>query len=320
MPARYLDKLNDPVVRDLAWVIGAPGLVDAKHPAYLNRVVGDAWCSAQLHSCESWLTMLDNDPHQLHNYIATHPTRRLGHYFESLINYWLTHLSDTQIIATNLQIQEPQRTLGEYDFLFKDASSIVHHWEVAVKFYLQQLPQSEQHAFIGPGTRDRLDIKLDRIFQHQLLLSLTPAGQHALPNGIRLDMTQAFVKGYLFYHSSSHIRPGITGISKNHLYGWWVRHKLDAIPKISGASRWIIPSRLRWLSPALLEKNAEVLTYFNLVSKLDAHFKVSTDSLLIFEMTQEINGTWLEQSRGFVVHQTWPIIDTPIKEKFQDNS
>lgn len=308
MRADFIDTLHDPAVRDLAWVIGSPGLIDASHPAYFGRVVDDAWCTAQLQNCAAWLAELDLAPQALHEYIAARPTRRLGHYFESLIKFWLTHLPETHIIATNLQVQNEQRTLGEYDFLFRDATAACH-WEAAVKFYLQQEPLAEQRAFIGPGTRDRLDLKLDRVFQHQLLLSHTPAGQQALPPGLQLDKTQAFIKGYLFYHASACSKMEIAGVSAAHLGGWWVRHSLEQIPQVSAESRWIMLPRLRWLAPARLAADAEVMTSAQLNSRLNEHFNLGKEALLVFEMARSTTGEWREISRGFVVCETWPVLD-----------
>ncbi len=213
----YLDSLRDPMVRDLAWVIGAPVLPDAAFPAYAGRVVDDAWCRTQLQTCTPWLAALDSEPRSLHDFIAARPTRRLGHYFESLIAFWLAYLPGMQIIATNLQVKDSQRTLGEYDFLLRDASADICHWEAAVKFYLQAEPQAEQHVFIGPGAQDRLGLKLDRVFSRQLKLGYTPAGREALPPGITLNRAQAFIKGYLFYpltQTATTFMPDSNSISK----------------------------------------------------------------------------------------------------------
>ena len=42
-----MDSLHTPAVRDLAWVIGSPNLLDENHAAYAGRVVEGAWCDAQ---------------------------------------------------------------------------------------------------------------------------------------------------------------------------------------------------------------------------------------------------------------------------------
>jgi hypothetical protein len=310
MRTDFLDTLHDPAVRDLAWVIASPGLIDASHPAYSGRVVDDVWCNAQLQVGAAWLAALDLAPQALHEYIAARPTRRLGHYFEALIKFWLTHLPQTEIIATNLQVQHELRTLGEYDFLFRTAGAETCHWEAAVKFYLQQLPVAEQRAFIGPGTRDRLDLKLDRVFQHQLMLGHTPAGQQALPAGLQLDKTQAFIKGYLFYHVSTLNRPPVQGVSPEHLSGWWMRHSLEQVPQTSAESRWIMQPRLRWLAPARLKAETEVMTFARLNLNLEQHFSLRNDALLLFEVSRTQLGEWQEISRGFVVCESWPVLDT----------
>ncbi len=309
MQTAFIDTLHDSMVRDLAWVIGSPGLLDAAHPEYHGRVVDDAWCSAQLLSCTAWLAALDLSPLALHNFIAAHPTRRLGHYFEALIAFWLMHMPDTQLIAANLQVHEDQRTVGEYDFLFRNTQAEVCHWEAAVKFYLQIEPQSEQRAFIGPGTRDRLDLKLDRVFRHQLRLGQTQAGQAALPQGVKLDRAQAFIKGYLFYHVSTFNRLHVNGISDSHQSGWWLRHQQNELPQASAKNRWIIPQRLRWLAPARLADAALVMTGATLAAALDAHFSTSSEAVQVIELVREESGGWRESSRGFVVCNTWPVID-----------
>jgi uncharacterized protein len=308
MPSTFINTLSDSAVRDLAWVIGSPGLLEATHPAYEGRVVDDAWCSAQLQACAPRLVALDRSPAALHNFIAARPTRRLGHYFEVLITFWLMHMSNAQLIATNLQVQHEQRTLGEYDFLFSDESAAICHWEAAVKFYLQLEPLPQQRAFIGPGTRDRLDIKLDKVFQQQLVLGKTPAGKSALPANIKLDKTQAFIKGYLFYHATTLHNMAIQGISAAHLSGWWIRHSCEQLPRTSDNSRWIILPRMRWLAHARVENDADTMTEATLNSRLNEHFKLSTDAILVFEMSRTTAGDWLETARGFVVCSTWPVI------------
>lgn len=313
MHSDLLDTLQDAAVRDLAWVIASPGLLDASHLPYAGKVVDDAWCKTQIELNAAWLKSLDASPHELHEFIAAHPTRRLGHYFETLLTFWLKHQPQVQIVATNLQVQHEQRTLGEYDFLFQGADAEVYHWEAAVKFYLQQEPVAKQHAFIGPGTRDRLDLKLNKVFQQQLMLGLTTAGQQALPAGIGITKTQAFIKGYLFYHGSNkHNGESIEGVSPAHLTGWWVRHALEKIPMLDPKSHWLILPRLAWLAPARVKESTAVMDSSTLQQNLQEHFNLHQDAILIFEVTQISTGEYIEISRGFVVSETWPSMSSGI--------
>lgn len=315
--SQLLRTLQDPAVRDLAWVIGSPGLVDATHPPYAKHVMDDAWCAEQINNSAVWFAALDKNPGELHQFIAARPTRRLGHYFETLIVFWLNHQPDTEVIAANLQVRNGNRTVGEYDLLIRTAHQ-VNHWEVAVKFYLSTQTPPAQHTFLGPGGQDRLDLKLARIFQHQLRLSETPSGIAALPDGVTLNKTQTFIKGYLFYpanYSANYPansgapanRPTeFSGVSALHLSGWWSRQGETPLPQHAIHNGWIILPRLRWLSPARLAADADIKTHSEMCQTLAEHFKISDEALLLVELQRDQENIWHEVTRGFVVHEGWP--------------
>jgi uncharacterized protein len=295
-----LSVLKVKAVRDLAWVIGSPVLLDAEYPMYAGQVVTDTWCRQELEKNSDYLLALDRDPSSLLNFIEKRPTRRLGFYFETLVEYWLLHTSGFELHAHNLPVKNALRTIGEFDFLFRTHGKTVH-WETAIKFYLQAEASSRQDAYVGPGGYDRLDLKVGRIFGHQLLLARSAVHQEVI------DATQAYVKGMLFYPAGlpAHIPEGV---SAHHLQGWWTRHRLDNIPQTSADSRWIILPRLSWLAPARLPADTAVMTLGQLSEKLEIHFQKLKVALLLAELQQDANGEWLEISRGFVVSSDWPVI------------
>lgn len=298
-PLQYLlEQLHTPAVRDLAWVIGSPPLLDANHPAYQGQVVGNSWCTQALQYCSPFLIELDRTPAPLLDFIAQQPTRRLGYYFETLIDFWLHHSAGIELLAHNLPVRDSLRTIGEFDFLFRQHGKIIH-WETAIKLYLQAESGTQQNKFVGPGGYDRLDLKVDRIFQHQLCLASVEA------NHQHVDAAQAFVKGMLFYHVDT--QPEIAaGVSTMHLHGWWLRHRKDMLRQQSPASRWMVLPRLRWLSPARLPAQAKVMTLSELIVMLEIHFNKMNIALLLAELQQDQQGDWLEVSRGFVVSTDWP--------------
>lgn len=306
----FIDTLRDPIVRDLAWAIGSPSLLDPTWKDYAGHVVDDAWCSQQLKTRGAWLSALDTRPQTLHDFIAQHETRRLGHYFESLISFWLAHTPNLQLIATNLQVHGGGRTLGEYDFLFQDADKNICHWEVAVKFYLQAQPLPELRTFVGPGARDRLDIKLDHVFERQLRLSHTLDGRAALPLGVMPNQTRAFIKGSLFYPANQ-IDGRLTppGVSQNHLSGWWIRHPVKSLPHATPDGCWTIKPRLRFLAPMRMDPEFRGMGQDELCATLNAHFATSVESIQVIELQRDADNAWREVSRGFVVHGRWPLIE-----------
>ena len=71
-------------------------------------------------------------------------------------------------------IQTPERTLGELDLIYQNSNaSEVVHLELAIKFYLLNKGGTQLTDFVGPAGHDRLDLKWDRLRQHQLPLSHT---------------------------------------------------------------------------------------------------------------------------------------------------
>jgi uncharacterized protein len=331
IPLPELHDLHDPIVRDLAWVITSPILLDASHADYRGQVASDAWCAARGRLDAPRIAALDKAPQPLHDYIAARPTRRLGHYFESLIAYWLTYIAPLDIVARNLQVRDAQRTVGEFDFILRDQAGQICHWEAAVKFYLQSEKQPETRVFLGPAGRDRLDLKIDKVFGQQLCLSQTEEGRAALLNAVgaghareqtaiagmarsyrledtqtdMLDYAQAYIKGYLFYPPNTP-QANIHGLSSQHLRGWWIRHG-QALPQSHPDTRWVILSRLRWLSPAHLAANAAVMRYTEMNTTLAAHFAQNDEPLLLAELQADGAGRWDEVRRGFVVRAGWPV-------------
>lgn len=300
-----LDQLHDPAVRDLAWMIATPTLLDAHHAPYREKIVSDAWCASALENCHDWLLQLDQHPAELQQFIAQRATRRLGYYFETLVEYWLAHASGITLIAHNLPVRENLITLGEFDFLFREQSGETVHWETAIKFYLQAENTGSQHDFIGPGGYDRLDLKTARIFGHQLQLAQSPACN------VAIDANMAFVKGMLFYHPASLPAAPPPGVSAAHLRGWWIRHQQDEIPRSSPHSRWLVLSRLNWLAPALLPAAAEVMEWDALHARVEENFQKRNNALLLAELMQNDAGEWQEIARGFVVTRIWPTIPEP---------
>jgi len=114
----------------------------------------------------------------------------------------MTHHPDLELLARNLQIFEDKRTLGAFDFLIRLATGQVEHWEVAVKFYLLDGHVDVFEHWMGPNRRDRLDIKVTRMAQHQLPLSSHPSAANALAKlNVQPSMlsTRALLKGLLFH-------------------------------------------------------------------------------------------------------------------------
>lgn len=305
-----------PVVRDLAWVMISPGLLHAAPEG--QALVTDDWCRCIYALHENHLRELDENPAPLLDVLSKNKNHRLGVYFECLLHYWLNTIMHVQQLQHNVPVFQQQktggqRTLGEFDFLFWiGEKQRVQHWEVTVKFYLQKKNAEGALCWMGPGDRDRFDIKLNRLFQHQLRLANFPEAQELLKRtGSGLVQSAAFIKGYLFYrldeagerafvYDAVALAPCV--LSANHHRGWWLHWKEMPMLFMTADVRWMVLPKLRWLSPVCCyEQMEEVLMETRaLWTYCETHFRHQDSPLLVVALRWQ-STVWQEVSRGFIL-------------------
>ena len=131
-------RLQHPQVRDLAWTILSPALLEQAPWQQRHPLAASCW-NGNPGLLADWLLLLDADAALLEAWLARRSVRRLGLYYEQLWQFVLAQTPDIQLLATNLPIRDGGQTLGELDLLFRDREG-VHHLELAVKFYLGPQP------------------------------------------------------------------------------------------------------------------------------------------------------------------------------------
>ncbi|MHB1176000.1 MAG: DUF1853 family protein [Sulfuriferula sp.] len=296
----FLKTMRDPHVRDLIWVMAAPGLM--RESSALNFAVPDSFGQEAVLRSMPALQALDRDPGPLHEWIAVRKSQRLGRYFESLLEYWITHLLGGEIIAANLAVKLGDIVTGEYDFLWRDAGGVLNHWEASVKLYLQVDAAAGLAGYIGTLTRDRLDLKFAHLRDKQLKLSSTVAGQAVLPRAGEIVHARALLKGWLFYpYGQAAISP--PEVSPQHLSGWWLRWRASGFNPQPGL-RWKILLRLEWFTPAMGSSTEGLQTEADFSAALEAHFAIDGAPLLVAGLIATSND-WQEVTRGFVVPEDW---------------
>jgi len=135
--------------------------------------------------------------------------RKVGFYFEWLWQQAVLAHPDYRLLAANLPIMHHQRTLGALDLLVYNHRLRQHeHWELAIKFYLGMGNNAGFDHWIGPGLRDRLDIKWRRLCDHQLTLSAQPAARAALAQwDVSSLVRRLILKGVFFCDSQTAAAP-----------------------------------------------------------------------------------------------------------------
>lgn len=292
--------LSDPHVRDLAWLLDAPDLLDPLAPQWRGQIATlGTGRDAQV---QAWLAELDRAPALLHAALELQPMTRLGRYAEKLMAFYFAHQGS--LLAHGVQVRSGKNaTIGEFDFLLRQGEALVH-WEFATKFYLlasdATLPGDMQGAdyFIGPNLADSLGAKMRKILDRQLQLGAHPAAQAYLPQPV--TVAQALVKGWLFYHPQDQRAGPSSGVSAAHCHGFW--NSLSEFGKLDGGPYVILP-RLSWLAPARIHSGL-ALEKNRLQEVLARHFEQDTMPVMIAQLG-ECDGWMLESSRGFIVPDDW---------------
>ncbi|MEZ5536962.1 MAG: DUF1853 family protein [Thiolinea sp.] len=230
-------------IQDLAWVIQSPPLIsgDIKQTNWWTATD----CEKEYQACLPALISLDHNPTVLEQKLHHAKSYRLGHYFEALTTFWLETSPNYTLLVKQHPIRDKHTTLGEIDFIIRDnRSGEIIHLEVAVKFYLGHNHLCNMGNWHGPELKDRLDLKFNRLRQHQTQLSRKYP--HLMPHAV--DSRACLLKGRLFYP------PGLkqcttTFSAPQHLRGYW-QHSLPEIPASAHNSQKLIhlPKKY-WLAP-----------------------------------------------------------------------
>jgi hypothetical protein len=140
--------LRQPRVRALAWLLSAPGLLDASDPYWDGKVMQQGGVTPDV---ERWLHALDRDPAPLEAAMGPRIYTRLGLYAEKLMAFYFQEQG--RLVAHGLQVRATRNdTVGEFDFLLDAGPDGVEHIEFATKFYLlQRQDPDDLDALVGPN-------------------------------------------------------------------------------------------------------------------------------------------------------------------------
>ncbi|WP_217474500.1 DUF1853 family protein [Stutzerimonas stutzeri] len=302
--AELMPRLQHPQVRDLAWVLLSPPLLSDAPAPQRHPLAASRWLSRP-DELADWLLWHDSQPSVLQAWLAHYSTRRLGLYYERLWQFALGQAPDVELVAANLAIRREGSTLGELDLILHDADG-VHHIELAVKFYLGlETGDCRQHdCWLGPGSHDRLDIKLQRLCEHQLHLPTSAPAKAVLCELTCLEIDSAlWLGGYLFqpWPKGCELPAGANPL---HLGGHWLRYgEWLGATKVHGAAHWHPLHRHAWLAPAQLD-DSQRWPEQDVVRWIDE--AGTGQARLLARLERGHHGRWVECERLFVVPDAWP--------------
>lgn len=287
-----------PAVRHLAWLCHTPQLISS--PA---RFIPENYLPEDL---EQRLRKWDSSPGTGPAVLTEQPARRLGQYFERLYQCLMEDLLGWEILLKNQPVRHNGITLGELDFVVRNpVDNAVEHHEIAVKFYLgHQGADQETPLWYGPSSRDRLDIKTQRLISHQSRMTQRPETCTLLASlGIEEPVqSRVFMPGYLFYPLTE-VLPPPPDVPPDHLRGQWLY--IDDLNGINGSTQqWVPLTKPHWLGPWRQRQAPDTR---HTEQALEVVRSTGTPRLFARLDPFPQDGYWQETSRVFVVPGAWPI-------------
>lgn len=286
---------HTPAVRHLAWLCQAPPLLGEGPLFRPADALPDNWMTR--------LIALDEAPAPLLAWLEQAPSRRLGHYFERLYAYWLEHLLGWPILLQNQPIRDSRgRTLGELDFIVQNpVTGAAEHHELAVKYYLG-LAEPGRVRWYGPNAIDRLDLKRDRLLNHQSRLTALPETRQLLA---KFDLegplpARILMPGNLFHplgHPSPEVPPWV---NPQHERGHWLRWT-----ELAGVDRsdWVALHKPDWLGPVQSRRPPCPEALAAQLQRMEANQRATLFARLA---RREDGEGYDEVARYFVVPESWP--------------
>ncbi|MFC7048146.1 DUF1853 family protein [Emcibacter nanhaiensis] len=234
------------------------------------------------------------------------PSRALGPYFENLFAAVLARDEKISGVRRNIQVTDEGITKGEFDFLFyRDGQA--HHVETTVKFYLGTGSCQRAQDWIGPGRRDRLDLKLAKMMDRQLQLSGTQAGRKTLQAlGYETPDVHAFTRGCLFHPLENWVHGEFItpdDVNPAHLKGWWTGEKnMEDI--LRQEAFWLELSKPFWLDVRTSLQQENIHSPEEMTARVSDRLAHGDRPVLLAALRNQ-NGGWREVHRGFIVPDNW---------------
>jgi hypothetical protein len=313
-----LGTLRDPAVRDLAWLLLSADLLRPQAP--MGALANPFDSQQELQASVAWLCALDAAPQPLHLELAATRITRLGRYAERLLGWFLQHGPAARLVAAGVPLRRAGITLGECDFLVESREGARLHWELAVKCYLHAGGGREEgqgtaqaHArladYVGPNLKDRFDLKLAHLLNHQLPLS---AREEFASVGYAGPWTpEMFVKGWLFYRHGERPADPVE-LDPAHGRGWWTTRSDWPAFAAAQAQKWRQLPRLEWLAPRRVAQENEqggseaAGSLWVDAQTLAAQISAQHGPAMVVALVEDRAGYLVERSRGFIVPDEWP--------------
>ena len=308
---------SDPALNaDLYWAVCSADLMQLPANA-IHTGLQSIHDAPHLNDLSQWIKSKDHSQ-PLRELITKRKPNRLGIYYETLWQYVLENYPGFELISRNLPVREQGKTLGELDFVyFCQHRQRYIHLETAVKYYLglqtPQLPAATEQPvlswsqWLGPGCKDRLDLKLLKMLHHQTQLTDNQLCHDTLKSlGIETPLKEICLKGYFFYPlGCTSEAPRFS--HPQHAHGHWLPisqlNRLDT--QAAESNHWQIMNKEQWLAPLNHNQPEQLLSLTALAGRLTEQLSNRAFPIMVANMAKTDSG-YQETKRFFVTPDIWP--------------
>ena len=295
----FLWSLESHVHRDLAFLLASPSLL--RNTEVVPAITSQEWMAWFLDAKDAIVEDAQK-PQRLEQFVDTPRQYKLGLYAEDLFLYYLHHFSPYEVLAHDIQVFDGKRSIGAFDFIIRMPTGQIEHWEMAIKYFVQYTPSPEWSEFIGPGGRDSLQRKMNKMLNRQILLGDNPLAQEGLrKRGIPIPTRKRIISvGKLFAQYRSNFIPPHEGDPQQPTGVWCKQDVFWKYQQQHPQSRWVFRKHPRWIGPSLCAKKEESMNAeeaWEFVERQEKH--------VMFSELREVSQGWQEEQRWFVMPPKW---------------
>ena len=175
----------------------------------------------------------------------------LGRQAEAIFESIIKESKSYKLLATNIQIQSPTKTIGELDYLLEQGKTKTQiHVELSCKFYLfdpDSLGTFEQ-KWIGPNKKDSLQDKINKLREKQFPLLFNKNTDNLLEN-IGFNAAKATQQCYLaasLYLPIGQSKLALPKAYQKCVLGYWMYYHQLTLEDTCG---YAVVEKKQWLLP-----------------------------------------------------------------------
>ncbi|MGO2102737.1 MAG: DUF1853 family protein [Psychroflexus halocasei] len=214
----------------------------------------------------------------------------IGKRAELFAKFVLENSSDYELISHSLQIFDDKKTLGEFDFIFKDLkSSEIVHLEMVYKVYLfdSRLSENPDLCWIGPNRKDSFHEKHEKLMQHQFPLLYHPKTAKELTH-LNIDSVNSIKQKLLFktilFKKYQEKLPQSEFLNTHQISGFWLHFEEFLTDEWRDAT-YFKPDKVNWFNAI---ENVSWESYQDIKTQVEAEHAINRNPMLWVKKNRQI--------------------------------